>query len=138
MVHAAGLHLGCYFGGLTFGVETAVERSQLLDGLLVGFELLGGYAGLGMAQLNVFSLLLLPHEGHQHLVGKLIDHFQLILAQLHRPVTAVALGLTHPVHIELMFVVEEGQALDAEGMTAGQQDEYVLLSAAQALSLDGC
>ena len=31
MVHAAGLHLGGYFGGLAFGVETAVEGSQFLD-----------------------------------------------------------------------------------------------------------
>ena len=104
----------------------------------MGFELFGGCAGLGMAQLNVFSLLLLPHKGHQHLVGKLIDHFQLILTQFHQPVTTTAPGLAYPVHIKFMFVVEEGQALDAEGMTAGQQDEYVLLSAAQALSLDGC
>ena len=74
----------------------------------MGFELFRGYAGLGMAQLNVFSLLLLSHEGHQHLVGKLVDHFQLVLAQFHHPVTEAAPGLADPVHIEFMFVVEEG------------------------------
>jgi len=82
-----------------------------------------GCAGFVIGYFMLFSTLLLFEQRDQHLLSKNVDLPELFLSQIDCLFALETLGLRVSIHIEFMFVVGEGETVDAKAVAAVEFDD---------------